>query len=949
MATIESSIALYDNFSPVLNNIMDAMNLTIATVHDMQSSMSGSVDTSSIEAAENAIHQAGAAMEVFNQQLQNSGGNSNVDAVTPEPVQVPVHWQVDNMEVFTNTGAERFQQEVQSANTMLNILNQTQAQITATAGSMDILPPQASIDMMEMQNRIQEIQQRIMEISGNPVNLGTDQANIELEQLGEQLSGALEAQSDLNAALENLDASGANAAYLRLSNTVSNTERYIRDNVDEQGRFNNVIQQGTNQAAALGNMIRSAFGAFLGIAGIRKAISFISDSTELYNTQLNAENQLMAVLANMLDDDYVTNYMIETQVSADTAEAINEINAIKNNVDDVEITVQARTGALQAEFDAITTKASEIQGHGIYGDEAMIAGAAELSTYFTDAEAITMMMDTLSNYAMGMSGGGELDATAMVDYATGLGKVMSGAYDAMTKKGFEFTEAQKAVIEGTATEAQITEALGAEYADMSSDMQAAAAITQVIDESWAGLYETMSNTPQGKIIQMTNGWGDMKEMVGKQLYPYIILFVDTITDNWPTIQSVLDGFVFACQRIMTALNFLLQGAIKVIDLLVSGATFVYDNWDLIGPMFYAVAGALAFLTIAAGINTLALKAQAFATGAATLASKVHSAALARQQGVTFGATVQQYGLNAALLACPITWIVIGIFAIIAAIGIATAVINKVCDTSISATGMIGGCIFYIMGALTNCGLLLDNILFGAIEAAKATGHNIKEAFTVSIKAVEGVFYGLAAVALGVISDIAAELAKLPFVTFDAAGLSTAAGAYAAEMAAKAKEAADYTPDWQDIGAAWDEGFNTYEYLNLDDEFDRGYEWAKGLADKISETLDSALENPYDFDPNDYLNGLDSAADNAGNAAANTADIAENTADIADALDIMSEELKYLRDITERDIIDRTVYRDIIVNVGGMQNTVKNEADLDGIASKLANRLTEQIKISAEGA
>ena len=68
---------------------------------------------------------------------------------------------------------------------------------------------------------------------------------------------------------------------------------------------------------------------------------------------------------------------------------------------------------------------------------------------------------------------------------------MTGSYGAMTKKGFEFTDAQKAIIEGSATEAQIVEALGAEYLDMSSDMQAAAAINSVIAEAWDGLYDNI--------------------------------------------------------------------------------------------------------------------------------------------------------------------------------------------------------------------------------------------------------------------------------------------------------------------------------------------------------------------------------------------------------------------------------------------------------------------------
>ena len=105
----------------------------------------------------------------------------------------------------------------------------------------------------------------------------------------------------------------------------------------------------------------------------------------------------------MLDEEYVAQF--EVDVGADTTAAIDEINAIQNGVDEIVVPVTAETRALTAAYDQITAKASEIQGRGIYGDEAMIAAAAEFSTYFTDTDAIEMMMDTLSNYAMGMTGG----------------------------------------------------------------------------------------------------------------------------------------------------------------------------------------------------------------------------------------------------------------------------------------------------------------------------------------------------------------------------------------------------------------------------------------------------------------------------------------------------------------------------------------------------------------
>lgn len=154
---------------------------------------------------------------------------------------------------------------------------------------------------------------------------------------------------------------------------------------------------------------------------------------------------------------------VDVDVSADTTDAVNQINGIQDSVTGVEVPVSAKTDALMDAYNQIADKATEIQGKGIYGDEAMIAAGAEFATYFTDTDAITKMMDTLSDYAIGMSGGGALDSTALVDYATGLGKIMTGAYDAMTKKGFEFSDAQKAIINGTATQAQIVQTLGAEY------------------------------------------------------------------------------------------------------------------------------------------------------------------------------------------------------------------------------------------------------------------------------------------------------------------------------------------------------------------------------------------------------------------------------------------------------------------------------------------------------
>lgn len=340
MSSIQTGIELNDQFSGVLNNIISSVNLAVSAMYDMQQSMNADIDTSSIEGARDEINQATAAIEAMNQAASRQtapdiappvvdGGNQEpipvpVDPVLPdplvenpepirpeiqpnappdpEPVEIPVTWNTDGMDVFTGTGVERFQQEVQSANDMLNTLNTTQARISQTAQGMDILPDAAVQDMNTMQQRLSAIQQRIQQIENNPVNVGADNANAELEQLRMQLNQAIQEQNSLNQAMQNMDVSATNDAYLRLSQTVGNTERYIRDNVDEQGRFNQEISAGTQQANELTNTIKRAVAAYVSIQSVGKALN-ISDELVQTTSRLNMMNdgvQTTAELVNMV-------------------------------------------------------------------------------------------------------------------------------------------------------------------------------------------------------------------------------------------------------------------------------------------------------------------------------------------------------------------------------------------------------------------------------------------------------------------------------------------------------------------------------------------------------------------------------------------------------------------------------------------------------------------------
>ena len=616
-----------------------------------------------------------------------------------------------------------------------------------------------------------------------------------------------------------------------------------------QQKLNDAINSGTNSAGNLLKKIAGIAGAYMGVSAVK---GLVTDSMGAADTQIGVQTQLKTVTANMGTGDY---------------------------------------------YGDILQKASDIQSRGMYGDEAMIAGAGELATYFTDGDAILSMMDTLTNYAAGMSGGGAVDEKAMTDYATGLGKIMVGSFDAMNEKGFEFSDVQKKIIEGTATQKEVAEELGDEYVSLSNDMQAAAVIGSVIDEGWSGLYDAMSQTPEGQIIQFKNTLGDLKETIGAGLYPAILNFMALFQENLPQIQEFADLFVQVIGVIINAL----AGAI---NLILQVAGFIQDNWSIIGPIVGVVAAAF----IAYKVATLA------AAGA-------------------------QWVLNAAMNASPVTWILIAVVALIAAIAAVASWIAKTTGIAATGFGVITGGINAAIQAVWNAMLVVANVAIGIWNALSACCSNIGTAFHNVIANVQGWFYGLLSTVLTVVSGICAALNKLPFVSFDYSGITAAAEEYAGKSA----EAYGSVQEYTDVGDAFKSGMSTFDTFKegwASDAFAAGSAWGDGVADKVGGLFDYEAGTI-----DDYVTDTGYAMDNIGG---NTADIADSTGGMAKSLDVSNEQLQYLRDIAERDAINRFTTAEVKIDMTGMTNRIDGSADLDGVISQLTDGFAEALVTAAEG-
>ena len=406
--------------------------------------------------------------------------------------------------------------------------------------------------------------------------------------------------------------------------------------------------------------------------------------------------------------------------------------------------------------------------------------------------------------------------------------------------------------------------------------------------------------------------------------------------NSAQFNTVIDGAI-------NGLAMLASVATGVLDLLINGASFVVDNWSWISPIVYGlVAAFIAYNAVALITNGI--------NAAMALAEGVKAAALMMSTGATFAQTAAQYGLNAALAACPITWIVVAVIALVAAIYAACSAIAKFTGIANSGFGVIAGGINVVIQFFVNLGLTVANIALGIWNALGACAQNIGIAFSNVISGVQSWFYNLLSTALTVVAGICEALNKLPFVEFDYSGITNAASDYAS----KAAEASGNIKDFVSVGDAFSEGMSTFDTWQsgwVSDAFNAGANWGDGVASGVSD----AVSGLFDFDlgaATDYGTGLGTGS-NYGDFAmddllGNTGQTAANTGAAADALSTSTEELEYLRDIAERDAINRFTTAEVRIDMTGMTNRIEGGADLDGVISTLTDGFTEALLTAAEG-
>lgn len=484
---------------------------------------------------------------------------------------------------------------------------------------------------------------------------------------------------------------------------------------------------------------------------------------------------------------------------------------------------------------------------------------------------------------------------------------LSGEYDSLKGLGIQVNETivkQQAVAMGLA-----------KSTDAVSNAAKAQAVLELAyqqsGDALAAYNETALDTTT-RMQLMQKGFNDAFGKAGQTVLPQINTLLQHVVAQMPQLSAGITTFA-------NVFNGFVQIATVAFDNLMNFGTMIADNWSWIGPIIGGVTALVIAYNIAVGIG-------AVISGGAALAEGVRGAATMMAGNATFGATVKQYGLNAALLACPITWIVGAILLFIAAVYAAVGAVNKIKGTSVSATGIIAA----VFGTLA--AHIINTFVVPTWNGIAAFINFFYNVWNDPVASVKILFYDLASTVIGYIVNMAHAIEdvinKIPGVQVNiTAGLDN----FQNQLKSASQKAKD--------ASGWKEIVGSMSYIDYSDNAGKWYD--KGAAGEAE------LKGLFGGG-NVSVAGYNAEAQEAATQTAiNTGSTAGNTAKIADSMDVMDEDLKYMRDAAEQEIINRFTLAELKVDVKN-SNTLTKKADFDDMGSFLSTFTSEFLSASAEG-
>lgn len=352
-------------------------------------------------------------------------------------------------------------------------------------------------------------------------------------------------------------------------------------------------------------------------------------------------------------------------------------------------------------------------------------------------------------------------------------------------------------------------------------------------------------------------------------------------------------------------------AIKALDPLLTAINWLANNIRIIGPLVLGLGGAFAVFQVAAHWTAIA----GAVTGAYHFAVNLLSIGFGVLSGSSAAASAAVFTFNSALLASPITWVVMGVLLLVGVLFAAVAAFNKLTGASVSAVGVIGA-IFAVLGAH-----LANTFLIPLWNGFAAVANFFGNVFRDPVGAVKVLFYDMCLRVLGYIRNLAEGIEglinRIPGMEVDITSGMDRLYSKLEDASAKVKSESE-----------WVEYVKSKDFIDYGDAAKAGYDFGVGIKEKVA-----------------GLFGGDDTGINWEGLQQGVADIAANTGAMAGEVNIADEDLKFMKDVAEMRYVQNFV---TLTPTVSMDARISERVDVNEVVSSVAQVLEEEIAISAEG-
>ena len=432
-------------------------------------------------------------------------------------------------------------------------------------------------------------------------------------------------------------------------------------------------------------------------------------------------------------------------------------------------------------------------------------------------------------------------------------------------------------------------------------------------------------------------WTKMKNIAIKTFDP-VFRKINELA-NSPQFQEIFNDFINGASL-----------AAEAVLLLIEGMIWLYNILEPFAPIILGIVGAYIAFNIIAGITNGILGIMAIAHGIAKAAEMLHT-------GETLKATAAQWGLNSALLACPIVWVIVLIMALIVALTylwftndkVAYAILYLWDSLVIGAMTLWLGCKTVFYGIVLAAQFLLLGMI-GVCYALLSAWYAFETGLEAVGVGILYIFQWLYNGVLGIVNGIISILNKIPGVSIDMAEYANFAdNALEGMMDNVARRN-------EDLQSMVDDMNEVNNSIN-----ENKAKFAADLTDTSNDIINKTIElettrQDRTDHRNDWINGAGTAIQDALSGASfdfsnmgdsTLGDIAGDTSKIADNTEVSEEDLKYLIDIAERETINRFTTASVNITMTN-NNSINQEQDIDGIVTILATKLEEELQSVADG-